>query len=76
MSEEQLTPIVKDDGPLMITRREALRRGAKIGGAVWVVPVVNTLGMSAAQAKGNTPAVTGVETTETTETSERSGKRR
>ena len=39
-----------------LTRREALKRGAMLGGAlVWAVPVVQTVGMSAAMAAPGSP---------------------
>ena len=42
---------VNDSGrPEGITRREALKRGAAIAGAVWAVPAMQMLNMSAANA--------------------------
>ena len=41
-----------NDSPKQLTRREALKRGAVIGGTVlWVTPVVQTLGMGRAYAQ-------------------------
>lgn len=44
-----------------LTRRELLRRGLRIGGAVWAVPVVQILNMSPAHAEGysNPPQASG-----------------
>jgi hypothetical protein len=36
-----------------ITRRDLLKRGARIGGAVWAIPVVQALNMAPAQASGS-----------------------
>ncbi len=44
-----------------LTRRELLRRGARVGGALWAIPVVQVLGMSSAQASdGDSPSLTSV----------------
>lgn len=44
-----------------LTRRELLKKGVRLGGAVWVVPIVQTLNMAPAQATGGTkpPTVSG-----------------
>ena len=50
------TPISATGDPASVsglTRRELLQRGAKVGGAVWVIPVVQVLGMSQALAGEN-----------------------
>jgi hypothetical protein len=38
-----------------LTRRELLRRGLRLGGAAWAIPVVQVLNMSPAQASGYHP---------------------
>lgn len=48
-----------DPLPAGITRRELLQRGAKIGGAVWAIPVVQAVGMSPAEARGYGPSPGG-----------------
>lgn len=51
MSEE-----FTEEGPTGISRREALKRGAILGGAVvWATPVVQTVGMSRAFASTPSP---------------------
>jgi hypothetical protein len=42
--------------PGAVTRRELLRRGLKIGGAAWAIPIVQTIGMSPAQANDYDPS--------------------
>ncbi len=45
-----------------LSRREALKRGAVMGGAlVWAVPVVQTVGMNAALAQEPSPCTCGME---------------
>jgi hypothetical protein len=45
--------VTESGTPEGITRREALKRGAAIAGAVWAVPVMQTLNMAAARAQPN-----------------------
>lgn len=55
MSDDDVT-MAGDEGPAGISRREALRRGALVGGAVlWVTPVVQSVGMSPAAGQTTSP---------------------
>lgn len=48
-----------DTGGVDLTRRELLKRGALVAGAVWTVPTVQVLNMTAAHATGSRSRTTG-----------------
>ena len=51
---------MENQEPIGLTRRDALKRGAKLGGAVlWMTPVVQAVGMRPALAQGVSPPVAG-----------------